>query len=53
MWLSADFSHIIAIASGAFDAPDTYHFYYGDQLGRPGALLDNPGDLELNKLPKE
>jgi glyoxalase family protein len=22
-----------------FDAPDTYHFYYGDQLGHPGTLL--------------
>ena len=23
-----------------FDTPDTYHFYYGDQLGRPGTLLN-------------
>lgn len=22
-----------------FDAPDTYHFYYGDDLGRPGTIL--------------
>jgi glyoxalase family protein len=22
-----------------FDAPETYHFYYGDGLGRPGTLL--------------
>ncbi|HEY1204086.1 MAG TPA: ring-cleaving dioxygenase [Bryobacteraceae bacterium] len=22
-----------------FDDPDTYHFYYGDSLGRPGSLL--------------
>ncbi|GER87893.1 diguanylate cyclase [Dictyobacter vulcani] len=22
-----------------FDAPDTYHFYYGDELGRPGTIL--------------
>jgi len=22
-----------------FDAPDTYHLYYGDELGRPGTLL--------------
>ena len=22
-----------------FDAPDTYHFYYGDQAGHPGTLL--------------
>lgn len=22
-----------------FDAPDTYHFYYGDHLGHPGTLL--------------
>jgi catechol 2,3-dioxygenase-like lactoylglutathione lyase family enzyme len=22
-----------------FDAPDTYHFYYGEQLGHPGTLL--------------
>ena len=22
-----------------FDAPDTYHFYYGDSAGRPGSLL--------------
>ena len=22
-----------------FDAPDTYHFYYGDTAGRPGSLL--------------
>jgi glyoxalase family protein len=22
-----------------FDAPDTYHFYYGDHIGRPGSLL--------------
>lgn len=22
-----------------FDAPDTYHFYYGDEAGNPGTLL--------------
>jgi glyoxalase family protein len=22
-----------------FDAPDTYHFYYGDSAGSPGSLL--------------
>ncbi|GLV58187.1 diguanylate cyclase [Dictyobacter sp. S3.2.2.5] len=22
-----------------FDAPDTYHFYYGDDIGRPGTIL--------------
>jgi glyoxalase family protein len=22
-----------------FDAPDTYHLYYGDQMGRPGTIL--------------
>jgi glyoxalase family protein len=22
-----------------FDAPDVYHFYYGDETGRPGTLL--------------
>ena len=22
-----------------FDAPDTYHLYYGDDLGRPGTIL--------------
>src|SRR2546421_12967571 len=22
-----------------FDAPDTYHFYYGDNAGSPGSLL--------------
>ena len=22
-----------------FDAPETYHFYYGDSAGRPGSLL--------------
>jgi glyoxalase family protein len=22
-----------------FDAPDTYHFYYGDRAGSPGSLL--------------
>lgn len=22
-----------------FDAPDVYHFYYGDELGRPGSIL--------------
>ncbi len=22
-----------------FDAPETYHLYYGDELGRPGTLL--------------
>src|SRR5438876_3510063 len=22
-----------------FDVPDTYHFYYGDDLGRPGTIL--------------
>ena len=22
-----------------FDAPDTYHLYYGDEIGRPGSIL--------------
>ena len=35
-----------------FDAPDTYHFYYGDGAGSPGSLLtffpfENVGKTDL------
>ena len=41
-----------------FDAPDTYHFYYGDAVGSPGSLLTffpfadaAPGRATTSNLP--
>jgi len=32
-----------------FDAPDTYHFYYGNGVGSPGGLLGHAGERSGEK----